>query len=305
MDLDRQSGRDEQQEGLAGQLAKVQNGFADIVRKGLEWIARASKALEGETTLSELEGLLDEAEAARTTFAESSQIADRISACKAWQAKVGRLLEGVQGNVEQRSMQVEDVLGLLAERKSLGVMVPEVEQLEGMLSAARSTVDTLSNVFSPRPARMTLDSILTTQLERVDSANRLWEEGKAGTESTTEKVVEKLCMCGDLDDEGFMVICGEWGQPRRPLTKRRFPPFSSLRPFSLDQCEVWFHGDCVNLSEKKANRIKSYMCPLCCKKVWRSSSPILQLRWVLGLFLTPPYPRNPQFPLLEWEGVQV
>eukprot|EP00743_Colponemidia_sp_Colp-15_P008794 GILK01009596.1.p1 GENE.GILK01009596.1~~GILK01009596.1.p1 ORF type:complete len:1734 (+),score=481.87 GILK01009596.1:978-6179(+) len=33
-----------------------------------------------------------------------------------------------------------------------------------------------------------------------------------------------------------------------------------------DQCDEWFHGDCVNVSKAQANKFKDYQCQVCCKR---------------------------------------
>lgn len=43
---------------------------------------------------------------------------------------------------------------------------------------------------------------------------------------------------------------------------------------ACDACEEWYHGDCINISEKEAKHIRQYFCPRCCEE-----DPTLQTRW--------------------------
>ena len=52
--------------------------------------------------------------------------------------------------------------------------------------------------------------------------------------------VGTLCKCGKLDTEAFMLQC--------------------------DECDVWFHGDCVGVSQAQASRLKSWKCRSCAKR---------------------------------------
>lgn len=43
---------------------------------------------------------------------------------------------------------------------------------------------------------------------------------------------------------------------------------------ACDACEEWYHGDCVNISEKEAKLIRQYFCVRCSEE-----DPTLQTRW--------------------------
>lgn len=48
---------------------------------------------------------------------------------------------------------------------------------------------------------------------------------------------EAYCICRSSDSSRFMIAC--------------------------DACEEWFHGDCINITEKEAKHIKQYFCVAC------------------------------------------
>lgn len=59
---------------------------------------------------------------------------------------------------------------------------------------------------------------------------------------------QAYCLCRSSDSSRFMIAC--------------------------DACEEWYHGDCINISEKEAKHIRQYFCPRCCEE-----DPTLQTRW--------------------------
>jgi hypothetical protein len=60
------------------------------------------------------------------------------------------------------------------------------------------------------------------------------EEHNIMTENTNN------CICKELDDNSFMVIC--------------------------DLCNIWFHGRCVGVDQVSSKDILEYHCPRCEKK---------------------------------------
>lgn len=51
---------------------------------------------------------------------------------------------------------------------------------------------------------------------------------------------EAYCICRSSDSSRFMICC--------------------------DACEEWYHGDCINITEKEAKHIKQYFCIACKEK---------------------------------------
>lgn len=43
---------------------------------------------------------------------------------------------------------------------------------------------------------------------------------------------------------------------------------------ACDACEEWYHGDCINISEREAKYIKNYFCDRC-----REEDPSLKTRF--------------------------
>ncbi|EGC34868.1 hypothetical protein DICPUDRAFT_13956, partial [Dictyostelium purpureum] len=48
------------------------------------------------------------------------------------------------------------------------------------------------------------------------------------------------------------------------LCKRKYD--SNMFMIACDRCDEWYHGACVNISEKDAKRIKLYVCKDCVQK---------------------------------------
>ncbi|XP_050672022.1 CXXC-type zinc finger protein 1-like isoform X2 [Leptidea sinapis] len=59
---------------------------------------------------------------------------------------------------------------------------------------------------------------------------------------------QQYCICRSSDSSRFMIAC--------------------------DACEEWYHGDCINISEKEAKYIKNYFCERC-----REEDPTLKTRF--------------------------
>lgn len=38
---------------------------------------------------------------------------------------------------------------------------------------------------------------------------------------------------------------------------------------ACDQCEEWYHGDCINVTPKQAEQIKTYYCPQCRCEIYK------------------------------------
>ncbi|KAH9630803.1 hypothetical protein HF086_001031 [Spodoptera exigua] len=59
---------------------------------------------------------------------------------------------------------------------------------------------------------------------------------------------QQYCICRSSDSSRFMIAC--------------------------DACEEWYHGDCINISEREAKYIKNYFCDRC-----REEDPTLKTRF--------------------------
>ena len=63
---------------------------------------------------------------------------------------------------------------------------------------------------------------------------------KQKAERSAKNEVGTLCKCGKLDAEKFMLQC--------------------------DGCDVWYHGDCVGVTQAQGMRLKSWRCRSCARK---------------------------------------
>lgn len=70
-------------------------------------------------------------------------------------------------------------------------------------------------------------------------------ERKSKIATMLNNTTEQYCICRSSDSSRFMIAC--------------------------DNCEEWYHGDCINITEKEAKHIKSYFCLGC-----REANPELQ-----------------------------
>ncbi|CAH8530646.1 unnamed protein product [Heterobilharzia americana] len=68
------------------------------------------------------------------------------------------------------------------------------------------------------------------------------------SENSDEKISEVYCVCRSSDIDRFMIAC--------------------------DQCEEWYHGDCINVTPKQAEQIKTFYCPQC-----RCKNPSLEIEY--------------------------
>ncbi|CAH8520166.1 unnamed protein product [Dicrocoelium dendriticum] len=63
---------------------------------------------------------------------------------------------------------------------------------------------------------------------------------KKESESREQKVLPVYCICRSSDGDRFMIAC--------------------------DRCEEWYHGDCINVTPKQAEQIKTFFCHQCRRK---------------------------------------
>ena len=98
--------------------------------------------------------------------------------------------------------------------------------------------------------------------KKVDSIEIRAERNQAGT----------LCKCGKADTEKFMLQCdGKHSMHADAicmhtnadaLTKRAL----ALSLFPYAGCDVWYHGDCVGVTQAQGMRLKSWRCKPCARR---------------------------------------
>lgn len=71
---------------------------------------------------------------------------------------------------------------------------------------------------------------------------------RLGSDESDDKDVPTYCVCRSTDGERFMIAC--------------------------DQCEEWYHGDCISVTPKQAEQIKTFYCPQC-----RLKNPALEIEY--------------------------
>ncbi|KYQ88552.1 PHD zinc finger-containing protein [Tieghemostelium lacteum] len=59
----------------------------------------------------------------------------------------------------------------------------------------------------------------------------------------------------DVEERGDRLYC---------LCQKKYDPNQFM--IACDKCDEWYHGECVNISEKDAKKIKSYLCIKCKRK---------------------------------------
>ncbi|XP_039249955.2 CXXC-type zinc finger protein 1-like [Styela clava] len=64
----------------------------------------------------------------------------------------------------------------------------------------------------------------------------------------SDEEITLYCICRSPDIDRFMIMC--------------------------DQCEEWYHGDCINMTERESRRIKYFYCKWC-----RRKNPSLQIQY--------------------------
>ena len=179
--------------------------LTENLRKGESWLERVRVALSSQTTVPELMQLEKEAEGITATFSEVNNIKERICSTQGWSLKVRKLL--MPSTESKLVTSIKEVEELLAEGQSLLVLLPEeFTDLENVLEAARKTQKALSDMYSPRPARLSVATILASC---VDVANRGCDYWKSGVRPNADKASDAArCFCRDEDETSFMICCG-------------------------------------------------------------------------------------------------
>ncbi|KAG5682963.1 hypothetical protein PVAND_012279 [Polypedilum vanderplanki] len=82
-----------------------------------------------------------------------------------------------------------------------------------------------------------MDRKFKTKEEIAKEFNNLLPERKSKIATILKDENVAYCICRSSDSSRFMICC--------------------------DQCEEWYHGDCININEKESKSIKKYYCDKC------------------------------------------
>jgi len=179
------------------------------------------------------------------------------------------------------------------------LMTPELARLLELEQLHAQWLSKLDALFSPRHAKLSLRMPLKSMLvpltpdEEREELKQLFKTAFGRDNALAEAASKRgkqrqpmpdcnglFCICKSMYNENlFMIACGQENtrsahgriaatQPlcllpvliRVPLT-----PLFFLCPCS-DHCDVWFHGECVNLSIADAQSLQRYHCPKCSEK---------------------------------------
>ena len=141
-----------------------------------------------------------------------------------WRASTRKLLES------EEKMSLPDANYVCAEGEKLDVNSPELKELKAVIRSARN--------WSNRVRECNLDQGST----HVDIVKELIEEHDSlkidmpDELATLEDATQNYCVCR-RPYEGFMIGC--------------------------DECEEWYHGQCIGVSESRADRVDKFVCVRC------------------------------------------
>lgn len=66
-----------------------------------------------------------------------------------------------------------------------------------------------------------------------------------------------------------------------------------------DKCEKWYHLECVSLSNKEAEQIEDYTCPVCINTTWPARDQHVTSTWPLYQLLP-----HPTWPIVCWTALK-
>ena len=98
--------------------------------------------------------------------------------------------------------------------------------------------------------------------KKVDSIEIRAERNQAGT----------LCKCGKADTEKFMLQCdGKHSMHADAICMHTYADALTKRALALSLfpyagCDVWYHGDCVGVTQAQGMRLKSWRCKPCARR---------------------------------------
>jgi hypothetical protein len=245
-------------EMLSDQLVRLKVLRSDRA-KFIQWCELANKVLSDEKKLT-MEKLKDLAEKSRCfpagktcrvvseftlsfvlNFYCSMAVSDLIHKVRGLSVKVATWVDEARKlytSGEKLSMQ--DAKSLLEAGEKLKVNTQELRTLRASLRAAR--------IWSNKVKRCNLDHGEI----HVSTVNDLIEEHESffiempDELSILEQTTQAYCICR-RPYEGFMIGC--------------------------DDCEEWYHGSCIGVSESRADRYEKYSCVRCStKNVFKSSA---------------------------------
>jgi antitoxin component HigA of HigAB toxin-antitoxin module len=243
---------------LSDQLVRLKVLRSDRA-KFIQWCELANKVLSDEKKLT-MEKLKDLAEKSRCfpagktcrvvseftlsfvlNFYCSMAVSDLIHKVRGLSVKVATWVDEARKlytSGEKLSMQ--DAKSLLEAGEKLKVNTQELRTLRASLRAAR--------IWSNKVKRCNLDHGEI----HVSTVNDLIEEHESffiempDELSILEQTTQAYCICR-RPYEGFMIGC--------------------------DDCEEWYHGSCIGVSESRADRYEKYSCVRCStKNVFKSSA---------------------------------
>jgi hypothetical protein len=144
-----------------------------------------------------------------------------------WIASTRKLLDS------EEKLSLPDANYIYSEGEKLGVNSPELKEIKALIGAARN--------WSMRVRQCDVEQGST----HVDTVKDLLDEHESlkiempDELATLEDATQNYCICRK-PYEGFMIGC--------------------------DECEEWYHGSCIGVSESRADRFDKFVCVRCSVK---------------------------------------